>query len=188
MKYNIQSQKSFCQDQRNQIITILNLIHNTYGLSIHKTASSKAKQKFSHEVQDQVKVFLHTVSNSIGAFVNQPRNNCTKIHHMSFNHTTGNGSKKTKSIRQRFSMPRIRGNRYRFFAWIIAQDSGKFFNCQTEFHCSTKEIPEFHSSTKEIPFDFEIPQSFNSLQFLGCKIGLGTEIKAMNQSVDIMNC
>ena len=49
MKYSVQSYKSFCQDERNKIITILNLTHNTYGSRIRKTVPSKAKQKFSHE-------------------------------------------------------------------------------------------------------------------------------------------
>ena len=33
----------------------------------------------------------------------------------------------------------------------------------------------------------DIPQSLNSLQFIGCKIGPGTKIKAANPSADIMN-
>ena len=49
-------------------------------------------------------------------------------------------------------------------------------------------IPEFHNGTKEIPLDFDIPQSLKSLQFVGYKIGPGTEIKATNPSIDIMNC
>ena len=49
-------------------------------------------------------------------------------------------------------------------------------------------ILEFHSSTKEVPFDFDIPQSLDSLKFKGCKIGFGTKIKATNQTIDVMNC
>ena len=91
-----------------------------------------------------------------------------KIHHMSFNHTTSDGSRKTKSIGQRFPMLRITRNRYGFFSWIIAQDSRKFFYCGTKVSSFKLEyvifrIPEFHSNTKEIPFDFDIPQSLNSL-------------------------
>ena len=193
MKYNIQSQKSFCQDQRNRIITILNLTHNTYGSSIHKTMPSGAKRKFSHEAQGQAKVFLHIVGHSIAAFVDQPRNNCMKIHHMSFNHTTDSGSRKIESIRQRLPMPGITRNCYRFPAWIIAQDGRKFLNCGTEFNNFKSKhmifrISKFHNGMKEIPLDFDIPQSLNSLQFVGCKIGLGTKIKALNLSVDITNC
>ena len=126
-------------------------------------------------------------------FVNQPENNYTKIHHMSFNHTTSDGNRKTENIKQRLPMPRITRNRYRFFAWIIAQDSRKFFYCGTEFSSFKLEhmifgILEFHSNTKEIPLDFDIPQSLNFLQFVGYKIGLGTKIKAMKPSIDIMNC
>ena len=126
-------------------------------------------------------------------FVNQPGNNCMKIHHISFNHTTGNGSRKTEGIKQRLPMLGITRNCYRFFAWIIAQNSGKFFYCGTEFSSFKPKyvifgIPEFHSSTKEVPLDFDIPQSHNSLQFVGCKIGLGTKIKATNPSIYIMNC
>ena len=136
---------------------------------------------------------MHIVGHSIGAFVNQPVNNCTKIHHMSFNHTTSDGSRKIESIGERLPMPGITRNRYRFFAWIIAQDGGKFFYCGTKFSSFKLEhmifgILEFHSSMKEIPLDFDIPQSLNSLQFLGCKIGLLTNIKAMNPSIDIMKC
>ena len=101
-------------------------------------------------------------------FVNQSRDNFMKIHHMTFNHTISNGNRKIESIRQRFLMLRIIRNRYRFFAWIIAQDSRKFFNCQTEFsgikpkHMIFK-ILEFHGSMKEVPLDFDVPQSLNSL-------------------------
>jgi len=80
-----------------------------------------------------------------------------------------------------------------FFAEIIAQDSKKFFYCGTEFNSFKPEhlifgILEFHSSTKEIQLDFDILQSLNSLQFVGCKIGLGTKIKAKIPSINIMNC
>ena len=80
-----------------------------------------------------------------------------------------------------------------FFAWIIAQDSGKFFYCGTNFISFKPKhvnfgVLDFHSNTKEIPLDFDIPQSLNSLQFAGCKIGLGTKIKAKNPSIDIINC
>ena len=90
-------------------------------------------------------------------------------------------------------MPGSTGNYYRFLAWIIAQNSGKFFNCGTKFRSFKPKhvifrIPEFHSSTKEIPLDFDIPQNLNSLQFVGYKIGFSTEIKATNPSVDVMNC
>ena len=99
---------------------------------------------------------------SIGAFINQPRDNCMKIHHMAFNHTISNGSRKTESIRQRFLMLGITRNRYRFSAWIIARDSGKFFNCRTEFSSVKLKhmifgILEFHNSMKEVPLDFDIP-------------------------------
>ena len=112
---------------------------------------------------------------------------------MSFNHTTGDGSRKTKSIRQRFPMLRITRNRHRFLARIIVKDRGKFFNCWIEFSSFKPKhmifvIPEFHNDTKEIPLDFDIPQSLNSLQFVGYKIGPSTEIKATNPSIDIMNC
>ena len=49
-------------------------------------------------------------------------------------------------------------------------------------------IPKFHSNTKEGLLDFDIPQSLDSLQFVGYKIGFGTEIKATNPSVDIVDC
>ena len=53
---------------------------------------------------------------------------------MTFNHTISNGSRKTERIRQRLLMPGITRNFYRFFAWIIAQNSRKFFNCRTKFN------------------------------------------------------
>ena len=111
---------------------------------------------------------MHIVGHSIGVFVNQPRDNGTKIHHMTFNHTIGNGSRKTKSIRQRFLMPKITRNRYRFSAGIIAQDSREFFNCWTKLSSIKPKhmifgILEFHNGTKEVPLDFDIPQSLNSL-------------------------
>ena len=69
----------------------------------------------------------------------------------------------------------------------------KFFYCGTEFNSFKPKhvifrIPKFHSSPKEISLDFDIPQSLNYLQFVGCKIGPSTEIKATNPSIDIMNC
>ena len=87
---------------------------------------------------------------------------------MFFNHTTSDGSRKTESIRQRFLMPGITGNCYEFLAWIITQNSKKFFNCGTEFSNFKLEhvifkISKFHSNTKEVPLDFDIPQSLNSL-------------------------
>ena len=50
------------------------------------------------------------------------------------------------------------------------------------------KILELHSSTEEVPLDFDVPQGLDSLYFIGCKIGLGAKIKAMDPSVDIMNC
>ena len=78
-------------------------------------------------------MFLHVFGHSIGAFVNQPRDNGMKIHHMTLNHTISNGSRKTESIRKRFLMPGVIFNRYIFFTWIVAQDSREFFNCWIEF-------------------------------------------------------
>ena len=87
---------------------------------------------------------------------------------MFFNHTTSDGSRKTESIRQRFLMPGITGNCYEFLAWIITQNSKKFFNCGTKFNSFISEymvfsIPKRHSSMEEIPLDLDIPQSLDSL-------------------------
>ena len=102
---------------------------------------SRAKQNFSHEAKSQAEVFLHVVNHSISTFVNQSWKNCTKIHHMSFNHTTSYWSRKTLSIRQKFPMPGITRNYYGFLAWNITQNSWKFFNCGTKFSNSEALIP-----------------------------------------------
>ena len=143
------------------IIIVLNLTHNAYGSSICKIVPSRAKKKFSHEAWGQAKFFLHIVGHSRSAFVNQPGNNCIKIHHMSFNHITGDGSRKTESIRQKFPMSRITRKRYKFIIWIITQNNGKLFNCGTKYSSFKLEhvifrILEFHSNMKEIPLHFYV--------------------------------
>ena len=89
-------------------------------------------------------------------------------------------------------MSGITRNCYGFFAWVIAQNSRKssIVGQSSAILNETHDLQnlELHNNTKEVPFDLDIPQSLNSLYFVGCKIGLGAKIKATNPSVDIMNC